>query len=376
MPEVLPLSHCHPELMSYLRAVPAQWRLMRRLVDCENSPEFCSALRFAGTDVSCLIVPLLRRAVGDIAKWSRNVAAVKVSLQQAGHVRAVLVHEEFYPKGLLTIAAARELGIPTIGVQHGTIGPEHTMYMPPRDQVLGAPLPDLFAAYGAFARDVLCGVGQFPRERVRIVGAPRFDGLVRSLLSRDAVRTRLGYRVDETIVLLASEGFALSQPIVLGLLEIARAQPDWRIVIKLHPNDRHPEAYTKLRAAAGVRNVDISRHPFPELLVACDVLVTGASTTGLEALLSGRRFVSANFTAEPDRYPYVAEGAALGARNILELHAAIASLLTTTADPALQRRFLLRHLGPTVDGHAGRALVDLLREVGSREISIRRARCA
>ncbi len=349
MPEVLPLHQCHPELAAWFRAVPVQWRVMCQLLQCEQAPEFRTALTFGETDVSCLFVPLLRRAVGDIAKWSRNVAAVTTSLRRAGDVRLVLVHEEFYPKGMLTIAAARSLGIRTIGVQHGTIGPEHTMYMVPRGQLDGAPVPDLFAAWGEFAADVLCHVGAFPHDRLSVVGAPRLDAWASSQLPGSEARDRLGFAADDVVILFTSEGFALSQSVVRGLLEVARAQPEWRIVIKVHPNDRSPDAYQRLMSAVRVTNMACVRGALAEHMAACDVLVSGASTTVLEALLCGKAVVSANFPSEPDRYPYVAEGVAVGARSPAELESAIQQALWRRVAPAARRQFLLRHLGPTAD---------------------------
>lgn len=360
---LLPLSQCHPQLRAYVAGAHHQWRLMRTYARFERSGGLRPSPQFAGIDVSPLLAPHLRTAVGTMAKWSRNLAAVATSLRAASDVRVVMVHEEFYPKGMLTIAAAQSLGIPTVGVQHGQIGPQHMVYMPPPGQVRDAPSPDWFAAYGESVVPILSNVGEYPPERIRVVGAPRFDELAANPLDRNPCRDRFGWTIDQTVILVTTETFRLSSPILSGLVPLAREHPDWRIVIKLHPHDRNPQAYEALLHEANCPNIVLVRDLLPERMAACNVLVTGYSTTAMEGLLAGRPVVCADFTTAPDRYPFVIEGAAVGARNEGELRTAVMQCLTSPHPAEGRDAFLRHHLGPTVDGRAADAFVEMLDEL-------------
>ena len=121
------------------------------------------------------MAPLLRHGVARSARWARDVEAVTRSLSSLGKINALLVTEEFYPKGMLSIAAARRLGIPTVGVQHMLLTDDHTIYTPPAACIGDSPVPDYFAAYGKNAQRVLGEVGAFPADRIWTVGCHRTD---------------------------------------------------------------------------------------------------------------------------------------------------------------------------------------------------------
>lgn len=382
--------HCHrawPELrkLAGLAPLPNQtvgwrawlksaWPLIKTLAAycrLERTSEFRGSFRFAGCDVAPLYAPLLRRAIGRVHKWSHDVAAFEASLRAVGNVRAVLLMGELYPFAMPVIAAARNLGIATIGAQHGTIFPMHLMYTPPPGQIDAAPTPDRFAAYGEFSEATLCEIGAFPKDRVAVVGSPRFEHLVRDAVDSTSARDLLELPRDKRVIVLATQIYPWFKLAARALFEAVRERGDVVVCVKMHPHDRTLDEYRRLTAEVGAANVRFYADRFAELLAACDVLVSGSSTATLEAILLGRRTICINFSTEPDRYPYVAEGGSLGATNAAGLHGAIAAAL----DPRLaaqhetaRRQFLERHLGPTVDGRAASAFVDLvLRTIAAGE---------
>jgi hypothetical protein len=103
-----------------------------------------------------------------------------------------------------------------------------------------------------------------------------------------------------------------------------------------------------------MRDVRFFTDHFWDLLIACDVLVSGSSTTVLEAALLGRETICVNFSDAPDAYPYVADGASLPARSEPQLADSFEQVLgaiNADGQSRTQRaRFLERHLGPTSHG--------------------------
>lgn len=362
---VLPLHQAYACADVFLKAVPAQLIALMTYLRWERQPAFLASFDFAGADAACVFVPLLRQAVAGTAKWARNVEAVARSLRAAGDVRVALVSQELYPKGMLTIAAARKLKIPTVGVQHGTISPMHLVYTIPEGQVQGAPLPDFFAVYGQFAKEVVSLHGRYPANRVWITGSPRFDHLVDRSQSRDDARRRLALPPKEFMVLLTTQRHSASGPLAETVFQAVREIPGIVLCVKTHPHFAATDRYRELARRAGLESVHFYRDRLDELIAACDVMISMSSTTLLEAALAGRRTIVVKVQNEPEVYPYVAEGASLGAKDQAELEAAIRQVMAEGDSPvhrAAQRAFLVRHLGPSARGEAADTLARLVLE--------------
>jgi hypothetical protein len=363
--DAAPLPDRFPALGAWCRALPRQLAALRRYRRLELSEGFRSTFRFAGADVSSLIVPELRNAVAKMAEWERGAAARVEALRSIGNVAAMVVAEEFYPTAMQDLAAARELGIPTIGAQHGTIMPTHLVYTVPRGQVEHAPVPDFFAAFSEYAKETVSEIGSYPAERVWVTGSPRFDYLVNTPPDRSQARRMLNLPADKRIILVANQTFAWFPRVVEATIAWARDREDCLVCVKTHPKRLAMRAgeFQRMAARLGADNVLCYEDRFAELLAACDVLISGSSTTVLEAALLGRGTICVNFSDEPDWYPYVADGGALRAKSESELALRLAELLEGDAD-AQERivtgrmEFLRRHAGPAGEGRAAEELAD------------------
>lgn len=377
--------HCHrawPELdkLAGLAPLPSRtvgwrawlksaWPLCKTLgayCRLERTDEFRGSFRFAGCNVAPLYAPLLRRAIGRVHKWLPDVASFESSLKTVGQVRAVLVYGELYPLGMPVIAAARNLGLRTIGVQHGTIFPMHLIYMAPPGQMSGTPTPDWFAAYGEYTRDAMTNGGAFPADRIVVVGAPRLDALLTAPPDKAQARAALDLPADKRVVVFATQVYPWFHAAGRALFAAARDRTDCVVCVKLHPKDTTLDVYRQAAADLRATNVRFYSDRFDELLAACDVLVSGSSTATLEAILAGRETICVNFSTEPDRYPYVADGGSLGATNAAEMHAALALALDgeqRAGREAQRRAFLQRHVGPTADGRAAATLAEYVLRV-------------
>jgi len=127
---------------------------------------------------------------------------------------------------------------------------------------------------------------------------------------------------------------------------------------------RHPSRHRGwLAETAGVQWVDDL--PLYPLLRACELIVTRASTVGLEAALLGRPVVTFHPHEGPNPFPLAEGGVTLGARTLEELSAAVrcalydASLRTELGRTRARR--LLSDFG--CDGHAAERVADLVEEL-------------
>ncbi len=377
---VAAIKDIHPSLGVQVRLAGRHLRSLVRYYRLEKTASFRRSFHFAGTDVSCFYVPRLRRAVAGAFRWQQEVASIVQSLRSVGDVRAVIVADEMYRSAMRDIAAARALGIPTVGFQHGTIFPMHVTYTLPRGQVTNAPTPDYFGAHGPYAKRVVSRCGSFPEERIWVTGPWKHDHLVVDPPDPLTTRRALGLPQDKKILLVATQLFPWFREAVAAILETTKDRNDCLICLKPHPREQETGIYRRLAEELGADNVRFyDEKPgdlaagydlFRDLLPACDVLLSAWSTTIYEAILLGKRTICLNFSGEPDLYPYVADGGSLAARSTEQLRRALERACDQGGPSQFQaqrRRFLDEHVAPRgQERFAQRAAGQILSLVGDR----------
>ena len=95
----------------------------------------------------------------------------------------------------------------------------------------------------------------------------------------------------------------------------------------------------------------------------------GKRYKGDESLL-GRKTICVNFSGTPDRYSYVEDGGAVGARSEKELGEAMQRIFQGDFEQewaAERRRFLDHHAGLSAEGRAADALVDQVLSIGAKK---------
>jgi hypothetical protein len=359
LPRAAGLRERHWLPWSTLVLAARQIPLALRYARMESSNDFIDSFQLEGMDISAFFVPVCRQIVMAWALRELKVLDAHRSLASAGEIRVLLLVAEFGNTARPYLIASQRLGIRTFGVQHGSIYPLHASYVLPRGQVRDAPMPDAFAAYGQQSAEVVSGIGHYPKNRVWVTGAPRLDHWVTDPPDPKAARRRLGIDPDRPVIFVATQNYPWFQRAARAVFAEARRRPDWLVCLKTHPFDVPVDVYRRIAEEVGCDNALLFADQFDDLLAACDVLVSGTSTSILEAILAGKSALSVNFTHEPERYPYVADGGALPGRTPEE----VAASLTRALDPACRRElgarreaFLRRHMGPT---STGRGAVEL-----------------
>ena len=176
-------------------------------------------------------------------------------------------------------------------------------------------------------------------------------------MGRDSgqARQRLGLPADKRIVLLTTQAYAWFRPVARAVFQAAKGHDDWLVCLKPHPVNDPVEAYRQIAADVGAANVRFFESDLEQLIAACDVLISGSSTTVFQAILMERNTICVNFSQEPDWYPYVADGGSLAARSDVRLREALTKALGPADQTELaagRHRFLARHAGPSAEGQA------------------------
>ena len=157
----------------------------------------------------------------------------------------LVVSYSFYKRPLL--ALAKELGIETIEIQHGTLSPYHLGYSFPETEGELEHFPTTFYSFGDYWRTA--ARLPLPPERIKTYGFPHFT-------RQRAQFADIARRPDQ--VLFISQG-VIGPGLADFALKVARRLPECRVVYKLHPGevDGWRRKYPGLAAAASLANVEV-----------------------------------------------------------------------------------------------------------------------
>jgi hypothetical protein len=334
-----------------------------------------AALTFRGAPLALFLEARLESLVNgrlqalamEAERWRRFLESNRIGL--------VVVNEDLTPKPKTLVRVAQQLGIPTVVVQHG-------VYVHPTDAVLNA---DTMAAWGPATRRLLEGAG-VAAERIRVVGASRFDALADLVLRRARIRREVCRELrldpDRPVALFTAQGVRqatrfpdchVSPQENLELCRLAvRAAgqlPDTQLIVKYHVMEPHARLIEEILRSEGLggrarflQHADIYR-----LLCAADVVMTGWSTTGLEAMALDIPLIVVRVRPQPYRMPYAQPGVALEARTVEELSDALRTVVRTRggeSDAASARKRFIEDWCAGPSGTASRALAAELVSLG------------
>jgi hypothetical protein len=181
------------------------------------------------------------------------------------------------------------------------------------------------------ARQWLIGEGR-GEDEVVVTGNPAFDQLGNPELQVRGSQQRQSKGWDDCrVILWASQIEPAHNPITgevgdpelpmrieKSLVEIVERRPDWRLVIRPHPNEPARDDLGHEQVVISSREEDLHT-----LLQAVDVVVIMTSTVGLEARLLGKPLVSVDLSVFSKGTPYKDAGLSLGVHDLNELEATI-----------------------------------------------------
>ena len=245
----------------------------------EEAEAFVSALQELFSAV--FQIELDPRFQRDVARQIRHVADnfayldFYLRLLGALKPKAVIVSSYYAIIDGVILTACAMLKIPTVEMQHGTIGNEHVAYncLVPSPLVLG--VPDYLAAYGPFDQQV-------PRHFVKKENVIPVGNLFLNRIVRE-YRERPPAPNPHPAVLIVSFNMR-NEELVAFSLELKRLQPEWQIIYRFHPEENIPQdTLLRLEAAGIICHRDFSVSIY-ELVSRADYIVGTKSTVLYEAL--------------------------------------------------------------------------------------------
>ena len=197
---------------------------------------------------------------------------------------------------------AKELGIKTIGVQHGLIPSDYPDYMAPEIRTekfpLGNPIPDLTLVYGDFYKKLLTEKGNYPKNNVATIGHPSYYNFnkIKNSISRDEILQKYKLKNKEIILIPLSFRLFKKSPdnIILNkLFNLFKNNLDVIVLIRPHPGDKvDQEIISQLYPS---NNFICSTHSLFEDMHICNIIISlPASTVSTEAVLFEKPIILVN----------------------------------------------------------------------------------
>ncbi|AHM59016.1 glycerophosphotransferase [Flammeovirgaceae bacterium 311] len=237
---------------------------------------------------------------------------------------SVTLLDEYSPNFRAIIDAAKQEGVRTQAIQHGSLAASNPGYGYSVEDMRFNPWPDWTLVWGTYWKDLLQKIAAYPPERLLVCGQIRTDVIPKlQQVTLDSGRLLGPQTEDKFLILFATQpqpDEGLRQRAALDTFAVARQMPDAWVVVKPHPREEDLSYYRELAAQAGCSNYSIHYNADLYLLLALSqVLVHCYSTVGIEAVYFGLPAIILDYRNQ-DLLHFAAEGVAQQALDAKDLH--------------------------------------------------------
>jgi len=240
--------------------------------------------------------------------------------------RIIVVGNDLTLEGRIATRICKAIGINSACIMHGSIAGElwHGLH-----------IVDNYFVYGQLAKDYLTSLGIQPQNLI-VSGAPYIDRLsVAKKSVHPMIRKKLRLKNDDGFILLA-----LSQPgycpsyehfnsVVESVVKLSAHKPEINIIAKLHRGD-NKKNYSKIKRQYPDNRlyvVENGRKGYPQniydWLAGSKLVITGASTVALEAMLMKVPVVTVDYMNEYQKVDFIDMGATIQVKTETELFKAV-----------------------------------------------------
>ncbi len=246
-----------------------------------------------------------------VPNYIKCIEASKLLLKRI-KPRTIFIVYERGPYSLAFNVAANNLGIQSIGLQHGIIDKHDHIYaikdLNIGDSELSCPIPTKMMVFGDYYKQLLVNGSSYPKDRLIVVGYPPFDGIadVKTLPQKNEILKNLSLDVKKRIILVATSRFQRIHGsedydvlMVKTLIEKLGNDENFQVIIKPHPRE-NINVYKKIIEEKNISNFNIAMNPIQQILLVCDVFVTVMTTAVLEAIVLNKPVVMVKISENID----------------------------------------------------------------------------
>lgn len=277
--------------------------LTKRIIALYEKKEFRDAFVYQGIQLWHTLEYLFRALMAKIylPNYILSIEAAKLLLSQV-KPRSIFLPFETGVYAMAFIVAAEELGIKTVGIQHGIIHKGHFDYsidnLMTTNSIVGCPIPTYLLVFGEFYRKLLVETFSYPGDRVITVGNPAYESVPTEIMEsrRQKILLDLGLDPSKKTVLVATSMHQAKYGrgdydvlIVKSLAEsLVKMGNDIQVLVKVHPIEDAADYLKIVREKNSPSLTIIEEYPMQQLIAICDVFVSVLSTTIFEAMVMNK----------------------------------------------------------------------------------------
>jgi hypothetical protein len=208
---------------------------------------------------------------------------------------SLIIAAEMPGKGML--AAARELNISLLDLQHGIIDHLHPQYIYDRSlkpAKASMVLPDFIGVFGQLHKNIVCGNGFWDDQEIVVLGSSRVD------MNREKYAASHGAVSVSVLVPTQWTMFTELQSLLPALC--AYNDSDYKVILKIHPHEpeKNVQYFTSLAQQYPNRMIIAERNTDIYELIAASMLVVGFdSAVLLESLTLSKPCITITTPASP-----------------------------------------------------------------------------
>ncbi|MBX7167445.1 MAG: UDP-N-acetylglucosamine 2-epimerase [Pirellulales bacterium] len=320
----------------------------------------------------CRVIQLL--VAKNLVHVQETAAHTRECVEQLG-AQVLVVGNDITVEGRSSCQMARARGLPTVALMHGTVS---------GSALQGRHVTDRYLVYGDSARRELVRLGT-AAESIRVVGAPYLDHHPKQSGAIDPrIVHQLGLRADRPYVLIATSGPGNSvshdhhHRQIEAFFRLSQELPEVQFVAKLHRKDQmaYYERIAPSVAGARLHVVGYGAEGYPvdifSWLQGCNLLITGASTVAVEAMLFDVPVVTFDLAHELKAVDFIQQGATTHATSTSELRDAVVALTGTGVSPTAAKQradAYLRDVFLAIDGHSAERCAAEIMQLAERALN-------
>jgi hypothetical protein len=317
-------------------------------------------------------VPILRHVSTKKLEWMITklspywavIFEMFYDLVRNSSAKAVIAMNNPINLGRVAAAAGNEASIPTIDIQHGSLGSIAARFTATK-----------FCIWSDFDRNLLAGHG-ISGDKLAVTGNPAFDSIMAKKFDACAIKQKNGISdAYRSIILWAPtaewffcySGEDYNERMFRGLQEIAARHRNILFMFKPHPSERVKRFRKILDESLENLNIVDPDQNIDEILYISDIVMSWNSSVIVEAVILDKPIIGMNFFGQSEKVRCASEGVAIEAKSIEQLEKAIRDITSNNEDVAgLMKRARVAYIEKFLyrtDGLATSRIADTLEDL-------------
>lgn len=311
---------------------------------------------------SISLFPLIRGKLERFRRWGLPQALREFFIVRrilSSNIKNVLLGSDSHKMGRMFALCCREMEINSIVLQHGALYEKWT-YTPVTATKI--------AVWGEYCKKWLTDRG-VDAAQIVTAGQPRYDCLFRysPKVSEGQIKSSLALSQSEPFILIGATSLPRDQNTEFFKIiseGLKRYSKEFKVVVKLKPSEPQWEFFKEITERFGLKNCRFTADTdLFSLLHASHLIITCASTIGLEALMLNKPLVVVEVSGQEEMIPYRQYDAAFLTNSGKELEMAIDEIVQRSQiyrQKQANGKTLIREYIGDIDGSASHRVLDLM----------------